>query len=67
IPQAGDASFADRVVRDILADFHRAPPVEPGRTVYHPGQGVLERRNRYRKEGVPVAPALWQAVLGLMI
>jgi len=65
VPQSGDAAFADRAVRDILDDFHRAPPLKKGDRIFHPGQGVLERRERYRREGVPVAPALWKEILDL--
>lgn len=58
------ASFKQRV--DVVArDLRASERMEGVDRVWLPGEQSEERRVRYAKEGIPVAPALWQQLTAL--
>jgi 3-dehydro-L-gulonate 2-dehydrogenase len=54
---------SDGIADRILEDLHR--PSNDGEHVRHPGQRTLETRARNLQEGIPVEPAIWEAVQAL--
>jgi len=58
------AAFKQRV--DVVArDLRASERMEGVDRVWLPGEQSEERRVRYAKEGIPVAPALWQQLTAL--
>jgi 3-dehydro-L-gulonate 2-dehydrogenase len=62
------SAFAARDVTDAIAeriieDLHR--PSSAGERVRYPGERTLETRTRNLQEGIPVDPAIWEAVQAL--
>jgi 3-dehydro-L-gulonate 2-dehydrogenase len=55
------SEVADGVANRIIEELHR--PSNAGERVRHPGERTLETRTRNLQEGIPVEPAIWEAVL----
>jgi 3-dehydro-L-gulonate 2-dehydrogenase len=63
-PSAFSAPDAtDALAERILEDLHR--PSSTGEPVRYPGERTLETRTRNLEEGIPVDPAIWEAVQAL--
>jgi 3-dehydro-L-gulonate 2-dehydrogenase len=52
-------------VERILGHLHSARPVNPSQGIRHPGQRVLELRERNRRDGLSLDDEIWEAVLRL--
>jgi 3-dehydro-L-gulonate 2-dehydrogenase len=57
------AEYVARVAREILSDFHRAEPAEPGERVYYPGERTLLTRQESLAQGVVVEESIWRQVV----
>lgn len=53
----------DGIAQRIIEDLHR--PSSTGERVRYPGERTLETRARNLQEGIPVEPAIWEAVQAL--
>ncbi len=63
-PSAFSAPGATEAIADrIIEDLHR--PSSSGERVRYPGERTLATRIRNLQEGIPVEPAIWEAVQGL--
>ena len=63
-PSAFSAPGATEAIAErIIEDLHR--PSRSGERVRYPGERTLATRIRNLQEGIPVEPAIWEAVQGL--
>ena len=60
-----DQPTAGRRVEEILQHLHAARPVDPQEGIRHPGQRVLELREKNRREGLLLDEEIWEKVLRL--
>jgi 3-dehydro-L-gulonate 2-dehydrogenase len=63
-PESGQ-SDAEQRVEQILKHLHAARPLDPEQGVRYPGQKILERRERNRREGLQLDQEIWENVVRL--
>jgi len=57
-----DPSSIEGQVEEILGHLHDARPVDPGQSIRHPGQRVLELRESNRRDGLMLDEEIWESV-----
>jgi 3-dehydro-L-gulonate 2-dehydrogenase len=65
VTRASGAALVNQVADEIIADLRTATPVTPDGNVLYPGERALRTRQENLAQGIPVEPAIWQAVLAL--
>lgn len=53
-------------IRDILADYTSATPLNEGESIRYPGQNIVRTRKENLEKGIPIHKAKWDEVLGLL-
>jgi len=60
-----NSSRIRQAVDDIIDNLHHSVPEEGGSTIRYPGENVLNVRKRNQKNGIPVNPKIWDAILSM--
>ena len=61
----GNFKLIDKVLQQIIDDYHQSIPVEPGKKIIYPGERVLMTRKENMEKGVPVAEQVWKIIKSL--
>ena len=61
----GSKDEAEAILEGIISDLKLAEPIEPGDAVRYPGERAMMTRTINTRDGIPVAPAIWAAILAL--
>ena len=65
-PEAfGTGGAGAGIIDEIVDSLHRCLPVEEGDRVRYPGERTLETREKNRRLGLPVDPAVWAQILAM--
>jgi 3-dehydro-L-gulonate 2-dehydrogenase len=60
----GDAARTAQIAEEIVASVRASRPAQEGKTVRYPGEQTLRVRAENMRLGLPVEPAVWEAILG---
>jgi len=60
----GDRARTAQIADEIVASVQRSRPAQEGKTVRYPGEQTLRVRAENMRLGLPVEPAVWEAILG---
>ena len=65
VSRSASAEMLGQAVDQVIVDLHSAETEEPGGEVLYPGQRALRTRRKNLAQGIPVAPDVWEQILGL--
>ena len=55
----------DKLLQQIIADYHQPVAIEPGKKIIYPGERVLLTRRENTESGIPVAEKVWKIIQSL--
>ena len=61
----GNFKLIDHLLQQIIDDYHRSLPVEPGKKIIYPGERVLMIRKENMEKGIPIAESVWKVIKSL--
>ena len=61
----GTREEAERILEGIIEDLKRSEPIDPDIPVFYPGERTIATRRINTKDGIPVTPGVWQAIMAL--